>query len=258
MHRTIAWSFLCFALGICDADCVFGRQPNFIVIFCDNLGCADSGPFGSESHHTPNIDEMVQEGMRLTNFYSTCGVCTPSHCSLMTDCYPQRIGLYESEQGQRVLFPGIKREIKPSKTTIAKTPKHRGCATGFVRKWHLGDQREFLPTRHGFNSSFGIPFSNDMGKIDRSIKMYPPTPLLRNEEVVQLESGQRYLTVQYTEEALYFIEANQERPFFLCLPHSLPHWPQHAITNFENKSANNAWGDAVEEIDWSTRNFFTR
>ena len=234
------------------------RQPNFIIIFCDDLGYADIGPFGSDNHRTPNIDQMAAEGMKLTNFYSTCSVCTPSRSSLMTGCYPKRITMHESEKKQWVLFPGNSRGISSEETTMAEALKERGYATAIVGKWHLGDQPAYLPTRHGFDSYFGIPFSNDMGKMDRPVTRYPATPLLRNEEVIEMEPDQRYITQRYTEEALNFIETNREQPFFLYLPHSMPHWPQYASANFANKSANKAWGDAVEEIDWSTGKIFAK
>lgn len=233
-------------------------QPNFIVIFCDDLGYADIGPFGSAHHRTPNIDRMANEGMRLTNFYSTCCVCTPSRASLMTGCYPKRVGMHQNEKGQWVLFPGNQRGLHPEETTIAEVLRAEGYATAIVGKWHLGDQREFLPTRQGFDSYFGIPFSNDMGKTDRPVKGYPATPLLRDEEVIEMEPNQRFLTRRYTQEALSFIESNQDKPFFLYLPHSMPHWPQYSSKGYSQKSANKAWGDAVEEIDWSTGQILDR
>ncbi|MCA9213896.1 MAG: sulfatase-like hydrolase/transferase [Planctomycetales bacterium] len=237
---------------------IANSKPNFIIIFCDDLGYADIGPFGSENHRTPNIDRMASEGIKLTSFYSTCGVCTPSRSSLMTGCYPKRVGMHQNENGQWVLFPGNKRGLNPNEITIAEVLKGQGYATAIVGKWHLGDQPEFLPTRQGFDSYFGIPFSNDMGKIDRPIKMYPATPLLRNETVIEMEPNQRYITRRYTDEALSFIEANKDEPFFLYLPHSMPHWPQYSSEDFSEKSANKAWGDAVEEIDWSTGRIFQR
>ena len=189
------------------------RPPNFIIIFCDDLGYADIGPFGAKHHRTPNIDRLAKEGMRLTNFYSTCGVCSPSRASLMTGCYPKRVGLHENEKGQWVLFPGNQRGLNPSEMTIAEVLKQKGYATAIVGKWHLGDQREFLPTRQGFDSYFGIPFSNDMGKMDRPITMYPPTPLLRDETVIEQEPDQRYITRRYTTEALRFIDTNPRSDF---------------------------------------------
>lgn len=234
------------------------RKPNFIVIFCDDLGYADIGPFGSEVHRTPNIDQMAREGRKLTNFYSTCSVCTPSRASLMTGCYPRRVGLHENETGRWVLFPVNHRGINADEITLAELLRDQGYATSIVGKWHLGDQPEYLPTRHGFDSYFGIPFSNDMGKLDRPINMYPPTPLLRNETVIEMEPDQRYLTKRYTAEALEFIDENKDRPFFLYLPHSMPHWPQYATNRFVGQSKNGPWGDAVEEIDWSTGQILAR
>ncbi|MFC1759310.1 sulfatase-like hydrolase/transferase, partial [Planctomycetota bacterium] len=168
------------------------------------------------------------------------------------------IGMHQNEKGQWVLFPGNQRGLNPSETTIAEVLKDQGYATAIVGKWHLGDQPEFLPTRQGFDSYFGIPFSNDMGKMDRSVKGYPATPLLRNETVIEMEPNQRYITRRYTEKALSFIETNKDKPFFLYLPHSMPHWPQYSSEDFSEKSANKAWGDAVEEIDWSTGQIFER
>ena len=232
-------------------------KPNIIVIFCDDLGYGDIGPFGAEHHRTPNIDKMAKGGIKLTNFYSTCCVCTPSRSSLMTGCYPKRIGMHQNETGGWVLFPGNKRGLNPSEITMAEVLKDAGYATAIVGKWHLGDQPEYLPTRQGFDSYFGVPFSNDMGKTDRRLSIaYPPTPLLRNEKVIELEPNQRFITRRYTEEALQFIETNKEQPFFLYLPHSMPHWPQYASRKFAHQSANKAWGDAVEEIDWSTGQIF--
>jgi len=228
------------------------ERPNFIIIFCDDLGYADIGPFGSENHRTPNLDRMAAEGRKFTSFYVTSGVCSPSRSSLMTGCYPKRVGLHQNEKGQGVLFPGNQRGLNPSEITLAEVLKARGYATGIVGKWHLGDQPEFLPTRQGFDSYFGIPFSNDMGQKDRPTKQYPPLPLLRMEKVIEEEPDQRLITQRYTREAIAFIERNKARPFFLYLPHTMPHWPQYSSERFAGKSANGKWGDAAEEIDWST------
>ena len=227
-------------------------RPNFIIIFCDDLGYADIGPFGSDKHRTPSLDRMAAEGRKFTSFYVTSGVCSPSRSSLMTGCYPKRVGLHQNEKGQGVLFPGNQRGLNPSEITIAEVLKARGYATGIVGKWHLGDQPEFLPTRQGFDSYFGIPFSNDMGQKDRPTKLYPPLPLLRMEKVIEEEPDQRLITQRYTREAIAFIERNKARPFFLYLPHTMPHWPQYSSERFAGKSANGKWGDAAEEIDWST------
>ena len=246
----IASALLGMALPLAKAAEV--ERPNFIIIFCDDLGYADIGPFGSDKHRTPHLDRMAAEGRTLTSFYVTSGVCSPSRSSLMTGCYPKRVGLHVNEKGQGVLFPGNQRGLNPSEVTVAEVLKARGYATGIVGKWHLGDQPEFLPTRHGFDSYFGIPFSNDMGEKDRPTKPYPPLPLLRMEKVIEQEPDQRLITQRYTREAIAFIERNKAKPFFLYLPHTMPHWPQYSSKRFAGKSANGKWGDAAEEIDWST------
>lgn len=228
-------------------------KPNFIIIYCDDLGYSDIGCFGSKLHRTPNIDRMAEQGTKFTSFYVTSGVCSPSRSSLMTGCYPRRVNLHEDHQGGWVLFPRGKKGLNPDEVTIAEVLKGAGYATAIVGKWHLGDQPKFLPTRQGFDSYFGIPYSNDMGHDSRKKPYrYPPLPLLRDEKVIEAEPDQRYITKRYTEEAVKFIEANKGGPFFLYLPHTMPHWPQYASEKFAGKSKNGKWGDTVEEIDWST------
>ena len=249
-QRILVCLTLAFALLL---STVAEDRPNFIIIYCDDLGYNDIGPFGSKSHRTPHLDRMAGEGRIFTDFYVTSGVCSPSRSSLMTGSYPQRVGLHENESGQWVLFPGNHRGLNPDETTIAEALRDSGYTTAIVGKWHLGDQPEFLPTRHGFDSYFGIPFSNDMGHQDRPKPYkYPPLPLLRDETVIEEEPDQAQLTKRYTAESIAFIEANKDRPFFLYLPHTMPHWPQYSSEGFAGKSANGAWGDTVEEIDWST------
>lgn len=228
------------------------QRPNFILINCDDLGYGDVGCYGSSKHRTPNIDTMASEGLRLTSFYVTSGVCTPSRSSLMTGCYPRRVSMHVNEEGRVVLFPGNKKGLHPDEVTIAEVLKARGYATAIVGKWHLGDQPEFLPTRQGFDSYFGIPFSNDMDQKSRPQNNYPPLPLLENESVIETEPDQRLLTRRYTERAVQFITQNKGRPFFLYLPHTFPHWPHFASEQFEGKSANGIYGDCIEELDWST------
>ncbi len=240
-----AWSVLFTAA-------YFSDKPNFILINCDDLGYADIGCFGSTKHRTPRIDELAKQGMRFTSFYVTSGVCTPSRSSLMTGCYPRRVNLHEDHRGGWVLFPRGNKGLNPDEITMAEVLKGAGYATAIVGKWHLGDQPPFLPTKQGFDSYFGIPYSNDMGWTDRRDRRYPPLPLLRDEEVIEKEPDQRLLTKRYTEEAVKFITSNKDKPFFLYLPHTMPHWPQYASERFAGKSKNGKWGDAVEEIDWST------
>jgi arylsulfatase A len=227
-----------------------GGKPNFIIIFCDDLGYGDLGCFGSKVHRTPNLDQMAAEGMKFTSFYVSSGVCSPSRASLMTGCYPRRVNMHQDSHGKCVLFPVDGKGLNPNEITIAEILKQRGYVTCCIGKWHLGDQPEFLPTRQGFDHYFGIPYSNDMGARQRSEN--PPLPLLRDEEVIEAPAVQDTLTKRYTEEAVEFIRKNKDRPFFLYLPHTMVHNPLNPGEKFRGKSANGLYGDAVEEIDAST------
>ena len=242
------------AVGSCTGSARFpgkasAQRPNFVIIFCDDLGYGDLGCFGSRKHRTPNVDRLAGEGMRLTSFYAAA-VCTPSRASLMTGCYPLRVNMHQDHQGLCVLFPVSKKGLNPDEITIAEILRSRGYATACIGKWHLGDQRPFLPRRQGFDYYYGIPYSNDMGAAQGPHQ--PPLPLLRNEEVIEAPADQDLLTSRYTDEAIRFIRANKDRPFFLYLAHTMPHNPVHAGEAFRGKSKNGIYGDAVEEIDWST------
>ena len=224
-------------------------RPNVVIIFCDDLGYGDLGCYGSTKNRTPNIDRLAENGIRLTNFYSSSPVCTPSRSSLMTGCYARRVGMHEDATGHWVLIPRSRRGLNPDEVTLAEALKDAGYATACIGKWHLGDQPEHLPTAHGFDSYFGIPYSNDMAQAGRGD---PPLPLVEQTEVIEAPVDQSTLTRRYTEEAVKFIEANQDTPFFLYLPHTFPHLPLHASKDFLGKSKNGRYGDSVEEIDWST------
>jgi len=229
------------------------RSPNFVIIYCDNLGYGDIGCFGSTKHRTPHIDCMAAEGMRLTSFYSTSAVCTPSRAALMTGCYPRRVNMHVGDRDGIVLFPVSRKGLHPDEVTIAEVLKKRGYATICIGKWHLGDQPEFLPTRQGFDEYFGIPYSDDMtARKNRS--HWPPLPLMRNEKVVEAPANRYTLTQRYTREAIGFIERNKNRPFLLYLPHAMPGSTNAPFASkaFQGKSANGRYGDSVEEIDWST------
>ncbi len=225
-----------------------GRPPNVLVILADDQGYGDLGCYGSPDIRTPNIDRMAAQGVRLTSFYAA-PVCTPSRASLMTGCYPIRVGL-----GNGVLFPYSKNGISSSETTVAQLLKARGYSTAIIGKWHLGHHPRFLPGRHGFDYHFGTPYSNDMGNHqykDPEFKA-PPLPLLRNEELIEQDPDQNYLTRRYTDEAIQFLRRNRERPFFLYLAHNMPHLPLAASEKFRGASRRGLYGDAVEELDWST------
>ncbi|MHC4338208.1 MAG: sulfatase family protein [Planctomycetota bacterium] len=226
------------------------KPPNFIVIFCDDLGYGDLACFGSKIHRTPNLDRMADEGTRFTSFYVTSSVCTPSRASLMTGCYPKRVDMHQDSHGKCVLFPVDGKGLNPKEITIAEILKKQGYATCCIGKWHLGDQPPFLPTRRGFDYYFGIPYSNDMGL--RKETRNPPLPLLRNEKVIEAPAVQHTLTKRYTEEAIKFIKKNRDRPFFVYLPHTMVHDPLNPGKEFRGTSANGSYGDAVEEIDFYT------
>ena len=237
------------------------RQPNFIVILCDNLGYGDVEPFGSRLHRTPHLNRMAREGLKLTHFYASAGVCTPSRASLLTGAYAQRVGMHTNPRDGQVLRPISPYGLHPDEITIAESLKPLGYATAIIGKWHLGDQPEFLPTRQGFDSFFGIPYSDDMAQDagrrigDRMDGVrWPPLPLLENETVIEAPVDRNLLTRRYTQRALEFMEQNRARPFFLYLPHAMPGSTRNpfASERFKGKSRNGPWGDSVEELDWST------
>ncbi len=230
--------------------------PNFIVIFCDNLGYGDIEPFGSTLNRTPELTRMAAEGRKFTHFYASAGVCTPSRASIMTACYAQRVGLHRNPRDQHVLRPVSPYGLNPDETTVAEALKARGYATAIIGKWHLGDQPEFLPTRQGFDFFFGIPYSDDMTERvwDADGSQWPPLPLMRGEEVVEAPADRDTLTQRYTEAAVQWIEENRDGPFFLYLPHAMPGSTAEPFSSraFRGKSGNGPWGDSVEELDWST------
>jgi len=223
--------------------------PNIIVIFCDDLGYGDLGCFGSTKNRSPHVDQLSRDGMMFTDFYSPSPVCTPSRASLMTGCYPRRVGMHEDFTGHWVLIPRSRRGLNPKELTVAEVLKSKGYVTACVGKWHLGDQPQHLPTEHGFDYYFGIPYSNDMQSARRGD---PPLPLVKQAAVIEAPADQTTLTRRYTEQAISFIENNQATPFFVYLPHTFPHLPLFASPDFHGKSANGRYGDAIEEIDWST------
>ena len=230
-------------------------RPNIILINCDDLGYGDIGCYGSELNRTPFLDRMAAEGVRFTDFYMASSICTPSRGAMMTGCYPPRIG-FGSFDGRGVLWPGQAYGLGPQEVTIAQLLQQAGYATKLVGKWHCGDQKEFLPTRFGFDSYYGLPFSNDMARIDmgRPGEQYdnPPLPLVRDEEVIQEQPDQRALTERYVEESVRFIRENRDRPFFLYFAHMYVHRPRYVPKHSLSESRNGAYGAAVEQIDWST------
>jgi arylsulfatase A-like enzyme len=221
------------------------RPPNVVLIFADDMGYADLGCYGAEGIETPNLDRLAREGTRFTDFYAAQAVCSASRAALLTGCYPNRIGI------QGALGPKSTIGINPGEATLAELLKGRGYATAIYGKWHLGHLAPFLPTRHGFDEYFGIPYSNDMWPNHPTDKSYPPLPLIENERVVETNPDQRNLTTWYTERAVKFIEKNKERPFFLYVPHNMPHVPLFVSERGRGKSKRGLYGDVIQEIDWS-------
>jgi len=233
--------------------------PNIVVIYADDLGYGDLGCFGHPTIRTPNLDKMAAEGMRWTQFYSAACVCTPSRAALMTGRYPIRNGMCSDRR--RVLFPNSGGGIPASEITLPEALKKKGYATACIGKWHLGHLPQFLPTSNGFDSYFGIPYSNDMDRVRTAPRgraafnnpkiEYWNVPLMRDGKIVERPADQRTITKRYTEAAVTFITENRTKPFFLYLPHSLPHVPLFRSKEFENVSSRGLYGDVIEEIDWS-------
>jgi arylsulfatase A-like enzyme len=222
------------------------EKLNVVIVFIDDMGYGDIGPFGATKQKTPNLDRMAREGLKLTSFYAA-PVCSVSRAQLLTGCYGARVSV------PGVYHPASANGLNPAEHTLAERLKEQGYATACIGKWHLGDQPEFLPTRQGFDRYFGIPYSNDMQRKSAETGQRV-VPLLRDEKVAELLTGeaQSRIVERYTDEAVRFIRESRERPFFLYLPHTAVHVPVHAGAAFAGKSANGRFGDWVEEVDWST------
>lgn len=238
----------------------FKTKPNFIIIFTDDLGYGDLGVYGHPTIKTPNLDKMASEGQKWTNFYVAASVCTPSRAALLTGRLPVRSGMTSNKV--RVLFPNSVNGLPADEITLAEQLKKSGYSTAAIGKWHLGYQKEFLPTSNGFDYYFGIPYSNDMDvvadhedyvKLTENPRAVKPedynVPLMRNTQIIERPANQNTITKRYTEEALTFIKKNKDRPFFLYLAHNMPHVPLFASKEYVGTSDRGLYGDVVEEID---------
>ncbi|MFY9610593.1 MAG: sulfatase [Blastocatellia bacterium] len=232
---------VCFPQSPCSVPGLAAarQQPNIIFIYADDMGYGDVGCFGAKAIRTPNIDRMAAEGLKLTSFYATSPICTPSRAALLTGRYAARMGAAQMRLAN-VLFPTDKTGLPQTETTVARALKQRGYATACIGKWHLGHLAPHRAIDHGFDYYFGIPYSNDMR----------PTPIVRNDETIEEPARQDSLTLRYTQEAVSFIERSKDRPFFLYLAHNMPHIPLFASARFRGKSAGGLYGDVIEELDF--------
>jgi len=244
-------------LAGCSSSQPEDRQPNVIVIFIDDMGWTDLSSYGATNWATPEIDRLGTEGARFTDFYVPTPACSPSRAGLLTGRYPLKAGVRE------VLNPMSLRGMPESEVTAAEIFRDAGYSTAAIGKWHLGSHPDFLPTNHGFDTYFGLPYSNDMSRMSinnpRSFAAnHPGIPLLRDTTIVEFEPDQRFLTEWYTQESIRFIEENEDTPFFLYLAHSMVHVPLWATDEFLGSSDGGLYGDVVQELDASTGRIMQR
>lgn len=238
------------------------QAPNVVIIFMDDMGYADIGPFGGDRSLTPNLNRMANEGRKLTDFYVSQAVCSASRTSLLTGCYNVRVGI------QGALGPQSKTGIHTDETTLGELCQGQGYATACFGKWHLGHHQQFLPLQNGFDEYFGLPYSNDMWPfhpefmylpLAERLKRWPHLPLIDGNQTINPQvtgEDQKLLTTQYTERAVRFIDRNAEQPFFLYLAHSMVHVPLYVSEKYEGRSGKGLFSDVIMEIDWSVGQIF--
>ena len=246
--RPIRFALLLLCLsGFLSAE---NLKPNIVVIFMDDMGYADVGCFGAQGNLTPNIDRLAKEGRKFTNFHVAQAVCSASRTALLTGCYPNRVGIHGA------LGPNSKMGIHDDEMTLAEVVKQKGYATAAVGKWHLGHLPQFLPTKHGFDEYYGLPYSNDMWPYHPEMKKggFPKLPMIENDQVIDEDvtaEDQTHLTTDYTAKAVSFIKRSKDKPFFLYLAHSMVHVPLFVSEKFKGKSGKGLFGDVMMEVDWS-------
>jgi arylsulfatase len=222
-----------------------GQPPNIVLIFTDDQGYGDLGCFGATRFKTPRLDQLAREGMRFTSFTVAQPVCTASRAALMTGCYSNRVGLFGALNHQSQVG------IADEEMLLPELCKSRGYVTAIFGKWHLGHLPRFSPLRHGFDEFLGIPYSNDNGPLHPIVRTIPPLPWVENDKTISHDPDQSQFTRTFTERAISFIERNKGRPFFLYLPHVMPHVPIFASESFQGRSGAGLYGDVIEELDAS-------
>ncbi len=220
-------------------------RPNVVLIFADDLAYGDLGCYGAKGYETPHLDRLAREGIKFTDFHSAAAVCSASRAALLTGCYPQRVGILGA------LGPADKSGIHADEVLLPEILKTQGYATAIFGKWHLGHHPQFLPTRNGFDRYFGLPYSNDMWPKHPETKAFPDLPLIDGEKTIELNPDQTKLTTWYAEHAVKFIEEHRDEPFFVYVPHNMPHVPLFVSDKFAGKTERGLFGDVLAEIDWS-------
>lgn len=241
---------LCLTIGLVIIMPAAGQtaepqKPNIVLIVADDMGYADAGCYGARDLRTPHIDSLAKDGTRFTNFCVAQPVCTASRASLMSGCYPNRLGLAGALNHTSLTG------IHPDEMLLPELLKTRGYVTACYGKWHLGTRPKFFPTNNGFDEWAGLPYSNDNGPLHPTVRGIPPLPFFENDRIAETDPDQSTFTRRFTEKATAFIRANKSKPFFLYLPHVMPHVPIFASEKFKGKSARGLYGDVMEELDWA-------
>lgn len=247
MRTPLFWLVVCLVPHLQAAE----RPPNLVLIVADDMGYGDVGCYGAKDILTPNLDRLAKEGTRFTDFCVAQPVCTASRAALMTGCYPNRIGMAGALNHTSAVG------VHPDETLLPELCKTKGYATALFGKWHLGTRPRFFPTRNGFDRWVGLPYSNDNGPLHPTIKGIPSLPLFADNEKLEDDPDQSKFTQRFTRLAVEFIEANRDKPFFLYLPHVMPHVPIFASESFKGKSKRGLYGDVVQELDWSVGEILT-
>jgi arylsulfatase A len=252
IHRSSGLAFVAIAASLAAGQDTAPSgalpAPNVVLVFVDDMGYGDIGSYADPGYATPNLDRLAREGVVFTDFYVAQPVCSASRAALLTGSYPNRIGIHGA------LGPESRHGLAAAEVTLGELFRSRGYATAAFGKWHLGHQPGFLPTRHGFDEFYGIPYSNDMWpRNPTSGERWPDLPTLEGERVVGLNTDQSRFTTDLTERAAAFVERSVAagRPFFVYLAHPMPHVPLHVSAERDGASSAGLYGDVIAEIDWS-------